>query len=179
VSRLSSVISEKKKALTFGFNSAYDVFEKLKRDAEKLRESPLSKDECFNFVITAWHLHHDWMKKDVNLSQLAIAKHEKSKSVMKSMMHALEVVANASKHITARNNKNVKDTKLVEQLDYYSYYKSSFFPAIITDKAEYTLWKLQQIMVAYFEWIFDESETNADEMPGPLSELINSSHQET
>ncbi len=156
---MSSVTqSETGKVFTFGFNSAHDVFEKLKRDAIKLKENHRSKDECFNFSITAWHLYHDWMKYDTRLSQLAKNKHEESELAMKPMIHALEVLANSNKHISVRNNQNVIDTKYGEVVDWYTYFKGDF-PTIITDTAEYPFWKLQEILIEYFEWVFDENET--------------------
>lgn len=147
------------KVLTFGFNSAYDVFEKLKRDAVKLKVDYRSKDECFNFSLTAWHLYHDWIKNDIKLSRLAKNKHESSRLAMKPMMHALEVLANSNKHIKSRNNQNVIDTKYVEITDFYTYCYGGF-PTIITETAEYPLWKIQELLIEYFEWIFDESENN-------------------
>lgn len=124
-----------------------------------MKENHRSKDECFNFSLTAWHLYHDWMKNDINLSQQAKNKHERSKLAMKPMMHALEVLANSNKHIKVRNNQSVVDTKYGEAIDWYTYFKGDF-PTIITDTAEYPLWKIQEILIEYFEWVFDESETD-------------------
>jgi hypothetical protein len=158
------------KVLTFGFNSAQDVFEKLKRDAIKLEKDYRSKDECFNFLLTAWHLYYDWMKNDIKLSQLAKNKHELAKPAMGSMAHALEVVANSNKHIRVRNNRNVTETKYGEVVDWYSFFKGDF-PTIITDKAEYPLWRMKDILIEYFEWIFDGNETDLALKPNLLSEL--------
>jgi hypothetical protein len=124
-----------------------------------LKENYRSKDECFNFSVTAWHLYHDWIKKDLNLSQLAKSKHEGSKLAMDPMMHALEVLANSNKHIKANKNQSVVGTKYTEVTDWYTFFKADF-PTIITDTAEYPLWKIQEILIEYFEWVFDESETD-------------------
>lgn len=110
------------------------------------------------------------MKYDTKLSQLAKSKHEGSKLVMKPMVHALEVLANSNKHINANNNQNVIDTKFGEVKDWLSYFKGHF-PTIVTETAEYPLWKLQEILIEYFEWVFDESETNPALKPNILIEL--------
>jgi len=162
--------SDGEKILTFGFNTAHDLYEKLKRDAIKLKDNPRSKDECFNFILTAWHLHHDWMKNDKGVSSLARKKHENSELAMKFMMHALEVVANSSKHVRVRNNQNVKDTKFGEVLNWYGYFYGDF-PTIITETAEYPLWKLQEILIEYYEWVFDEKITDVALKPNILTEL--------
>lgn len=110
------------------------------------------------------------MKYDTKLSQLAKNKHEGSKLAMKPMIHALEVVANSNKHISVRNNQNVIDTKYGEVVDWYTFFKGDF-PTIITDTAEYPLWKLQEILIEYFEWVFDENETKVTLKQNLLIEL--------
>jgi len=99
------------------------------------------------------------MKKDLNLSQLAKSKHEVSKRAMGPMMHAVEVLANSNKHIKADKNQTVVGTKYTEVTDWYTFFKADF-PTIITDTAEYPLWKIQEILIEYFEWVFDESEAD-------------------
>ena len=56
-------------ATKFGLSTSYDLFQKLKHDSELLlRQRPETQDEqrleeyeAFNFFVTAWHLHKDWL----------------------------------------------------------------------------------------------------------------------
>jgi hypothetical protein len=56
-------------ALTFGFNSTLDLFEKLQRDADALDER-VTGDKFFDFVVTGYSMI-DWVKQDNSLSEQA------------------------------------------------------------------------------------------------------------
>ncbi len=153
----------KDKVFTFGFNTAKDVYEKLIRDSKKLDENHRSKDECFNFSVTAWQLYNDWLEHDDSVSALAKTKYKNAQIHLDDMMWGVSAVANSSKHMylwqSLRNNPNFNVVEIIyeEVTDWYKFFKSPF-PTIVTKKAKYNLWKIKEILLAYFEWIFDDSD---------------------
>ena len=63
-------MSNKKLTLNFGINNEHDLFNKLKRDLDKLLNEASTDnhtktiDNTYNFLITAYHLSSDWTKDD-------------------------------------------------------------------------------------------------------------------
>lgn len=167
----------KDKVFTFGFNSAKDVYEKLIRDGKKLDDNPRSKDECFNFAVTAWQLYDDWLKNDDSMSSLAKAKYKNAKIHMNDMMRGLASVANSSKHMylwkSLRNkpNFNVVDVVYEDVTDWYKFFFAPF-PTIVTKDAKYNLWKIKQILMEYFQWVFDDSVPEVD-LPQSIKDNLN------
>ncbi len=80
--------------LTYGIQSAKDLFEKLKRDAGLLAQE-VTSDRFFNFVITAYHLC-EWVERDPSLS--GIVKNDVQRVRKDPDMAICRDIANASKH---------------------------------------------------------------------------------
>lgn len=146
---------------TFGFDTAKGVFEKLKRDVAILEADYRNKDAIFNFVITAYHLYDDWLKKDPLISQLQRDKYNSTKNELKDLIGALYAVANSSKHSVLKEYKvnnvdfNVVGTSYGEVTDWLSFYLAKF-PTINTKEAQYDLWQLDKVYVEYLEWVFND-----------------------
>ncbi len=49
--------------LNFGFSKPSDLLKKIRRDSKKL-DREASPDNIFNFVITAYHLLDDWIRRN-------------------------------------------------------------------------------------------------------------------
>ena len=174
---MSKKILAKDKVFTFGFNSAKDVYEKLVRDSKKLGENHRSKDECFNFSVTAWQLYNDWLENDDFILALAKTKYKNSKIFMDDMMLGLCAVANSSKHmylwqsLRSDPNFNVVDIIYEDVTDWHKYFFAPF-PTIVTKKAKYNLWKVNEILLEYFEWVFDDSAVATD-LPLSIKNKLN------
>jgi hypothetical protein len=88
-----------KMALTFGFNTARDLLEKLEREAALLRDDGVTADRFMNFVQTGYALI-DWIKNDTAVPAAA-----KGRSVITGLYNdrTLKVcgdLANSVKHFT-------------------------------------------------------------------------------
>ena len=82
-------------SLTYSFNKARDLFEKMSRDAMSLEET-VSGDRAFNFVITAFHIK-DWIKQDHSVPQSA--KDDLKNIYANKYFQICRDLANASKHM--------------------------------------------------------------------------------
>ena len=87
-------------ALTYGFESARDMLEKLRREHRRL-ESEVTSDNLFNFVATGYHLL-EWVEKDPQVPASA-------KTNLLAVRHASSIatcrdLTNASKHFSLKLN---------------------------------------------------------------------------
>ena len=82
-------------SLTYSFEKAQDLFDKMIRDAHALEEA-VSGDRAFNFVITAFHLK-DWIEQDPSVSQSA--KDDLDMIRSNRYFQICRDLANASKHM--------------------------------------------------------------------------------
>jgi hypothetical protein len=103
----------------FGMRNSRDLYEKLKVDAERLKKAPCNNYECFNFIITAFHLYKYWLKNDESKSNLTTKKYENISKDMRNLFKALENVSNGSKHMKLRDNYK-RDHLVVTKLEYES-----------------------------------------------------------
>jgi len=101
-------------SLTFDFQGARDLFEKLKRDGEAITTRG-NGDSAFNFCVTAYHLL-EWIRKDPLAS--GISSSEISALQEHKLLRACRDLANASKHFrlkTGYKNQVVKDSSVQSQ----------------------------------------------------------------
>ena len=82
-------------SLTYSFEKARDLFDKMIRDARAL-EKAVSGDRAFNFVITALHLK-DWIEQDPSVSKSA--KDDIDVIQRNRYFQICRDLANASKHM--------------------------------------------------------------------------------
>ena len=82
--------------LTPGINNSRDLFQKLKRDADRLKkEGSSNADAMFDFVVTAHHLK-EWIKQDNTMPREA--KRQLSAVERTPQLRMCADIANASKH---------------------------------------------------------------------------------
>ena len=91
---------------TYGLQTARNLFEKLERDAQLLREE-VSSDRFFNFVVTAYSLA-DWVHNDPNLP--AAAKVDLGRVRAMTEIQICRDLANASKHFQLNPKRNPNPT---------------------------------------------------------------------
>ena len=157
--------------LNFGINNEYDLFNKLKRDLDKLlNEASIDEhtktiDNTYNFLITAYHLSYDWTKN---------AKYKRKNEIIpdsfKDLLTAIRFLANCSKHRELTNNLNENTVDNVTEpivADYWTYMYGNQINITINGKQE-SLILLSEPLMKYFEWLLDDSKT-LDEMPDEVN----------
>ncbi len=90
--------------LTYGLENPKNLYEKLKRDLDRLNQE-VSSDAMFDFVVTGHHLR-EWIKKDKRMPgkirrRLKVVEREREISICSD-------IANASKHFKLRPKTNVR-----------------------------------------------------------------------
>lgn len=148
---------------TFGLITAYDLYEKLKYDAKLLlrdrpeteEEQRLEEYEAFNFFVTAWHLHYDWIVKNENISKpiYAVEKIKIAYPTMKEVRHAVRDLANGSKHFVLDDPKVSVGEREISS--YTSFFFGPQYP-IDTETQHYLMDDLVFVVLEYFAWIFDD-----------------------
>lgn len=86
--------------LRYGLRSPRDLYEKVRRDAGRLRVE-VTSDDFFNFVITAYSLA-DWIKNDLRLPDAVRTYPVASKSNGDQILLLCGEIANGSKHFALR-----------------------------------------------------------------------------
>ncbi len=153
--------------LNFGINNEYDLFNKLKRDLDKLlNEASIDDhtktiDNTYNFLITAYHLSYDWTK-NVKYKR----KKEKIPKSFKDLLTAIRFLANCSKHreLTKYLNENTVEN-ITEPIvgNYWDYmYGNQVY--ITINGIQESISILSEPLMKYFEWLLDDSK-KLDEMP--------------
>lgn len=161
--------------LPYGINNCHDLYEKLKFEGKRL-EIDWNIFDSFNFFVTAWHLHEDWINKDPsNRPKWAQRKKELPQTPKEMMLivWATRDITNSSKHFHINNDKK----KVVDSI--YSP-EISTYESLITGKPKigvkiensyYSMLDLQKIILSYFEWIFDDS-IPVDDFPPFITNYI-------
>jgi hypothetical protein len=164
-------------ATKFGLSNSYGLFQKLKHDSELLlRERPetqeeqrLEEYEAFNFFVTAWHLHKDWLGSETiekpihSLSKIAAAHPH-----MKEIRHAIRDIANGSKHFALNEAPKISIGPR-EISCFYSYFFGPQY-AIDTKSFHFLMYELVGVVMEYFEWIFDDE--SPDTVPAAILEKL-------
>ncbi|HHC7102375.1 TPA: hypothetical protein ACN341_004567 [Vibrio parahaemolyticus] len=157
-----------------GIETVHELREKLKFERQRVTQSYHPYD-FFNFVVTAWHLHHDWIKNDKqNRPNLFYKKVNQAPPQMKELVNAARDLANGSKHF--RLDKPNDEKKVVTEVhkpeirDHFTYVFGPQ-PGISVANAYYTIGELVDILDEYFEWLFDDL-TPADSFPDKLQKML-------
>ncbi len=159
---------------TLGLDSCADLYDKLKFEGERL-ENVWHSYDAFNFVVTAWHLYNDWLKKDRTAKPKLAGKKtalEKLPAEMILVLNVLENIAVSSKHLQLNNpgaeKRKVSETHNGEIDNWYSYFHHERMLGITTEGDYYfSIRKLRNICLAYFAWVFDDG-LPASPFPGEL-----------
>lgn len=148
----------------FGIATAFDLYEKLKHDrdllltrrTESVESQRIEEYKAFDFFVTAWHLHHDWLGKDATGKPVhSQSKIDEAHPHVKEIRHALRGIANGSKHFSLQEKPKVFVGPR-EISSYYSYFFGSQY-VIDTKSFHFLMYELVDIVMDYFEWIFDDA----------------------
>ncbi|NKJ68198.1 hypothetical protein EX191_10385 [Vibrio chemaguriensis] len=157
-----------------GIETVHELREKLKFERQRVTQSYHPYD-FFNFVVTAWHLHHDWIKNDKqNRPNLFYKKVNQAPPQMKELVNATRDLANGSKHF--RLDKPNDEKKVLTEVhkpeirDHFTYVFGPQ-PGISVANAYYSIGELVDILDEYFEWLFDDL-TPADSFPDKLQKML-------
>ena len=161
----------------FGLSTCYDLFQKLRHDSELLlrqrpetqEEQRLEEYEAFNFFVTAWHLHKDWLgNKTIEKPIHSIAKISTAHPHMKEIRHAMRDIANGSKHFALDEAPKIAiGPREISSL--YSYFFGPQY-AIDTESFHFLMYELVGIVMKYFDWIFDDESPNT--VPASILEKL-------
>lgn len=148
----------------FGLANCFDLYGKLKHDAKVLlrerveseEEQLLEEYEAFNFFVTAWHLHYDWLGNDtIAKPNHAVHKMKKAHPELKEVRHAIRDIANGSKHFTHKDDPKISvGAREVSSWD--SYLFGPQYP-IETKTHHFLMYEFVFLVLEYFEWLFDDS----------------------
>ncbi|MBJ7314044.1 hypothetical protein ACFOLJ_17965 [Rugamonas sp. CCM 8940] len=150
---------------TFGMSTCFDVYEKLKSDLEALEAAGDGEDEqsqkrqdyaAFNFIVTARHLAHDWLRKNAGRPRHALKKLGRKHPGITAALNAAQDLANGSKHFKITM---YTPTTTVEDRGIFDYETWAFGPQYAVREGSYyfSMFGLARILMAYFDWIFDDT----------------------
>lgn len=155
-------------ATKFGLSTSYDLFKKLKHDSKLLlRQRPETQDEqrleeyeAFNFFVTAWHLHKDWLgSESIEKPIYSLSKISAAHPHMKEIRHAIRDIANGSKHFALDEAPKIS----IGPREISSFYAYFFGPQYVIDTKSFhfLMYELVGVVMDYFEWIFDDESPSA------------------
>ena len=147
--------------------SCVDLFSKLKYEKSKLDKEWNSFD-FFNFTVTAWHLHNDWLKNDkYNRPNLAMRKIDQALPQMKEVVSIARDLSNGSKHF--KLDKPNMEKKVVEKIhapeirDWHSHFFGPKY-GISTKSAYYSTADFIYLLYEYLAWVMSDNQP-AEVMP--------------
>lgn len=148
---------------TLQLQSSKDVYSKLLKNSCRLRES-WDADDATDFIICAWHLFEDWTKSDENRS-LNRTKRNRNKlpTAMNLILDVTRDLANGSKHFQL-DPKPARSRRVSEihdglEANFYSYCFHESIPGVtLNDGYYFSVRVLHNILLAYFEWVFDDDQ---------------------
>lgn len=159
-----------------GIDSSAAMFEKLKHESSRLQQGWHSYD-AFNFLVTAWHLFEDWTKSDDSRA-LCRMKRQRRRLPL-SMNFVLDIVrdlVNGSKHFNltpdAAAKRRVGEVHTGEEVGFYEYlFHENLLAVTVEDHWYFSIRVLNNLMMRYFEWTFDDSK-NVEDFPSDIIEAI-------
>ena len=160
-----------------GLSTSYDLFQKLEHDSELLlRQRPETQDEqrleeyeAFNFFVTAWHLHKDWLgSESIEKPIHSLTKISAAHPHMKEIRHAIRDIANGSKHFALDESPKVS----IGPREISSFYAYFFGPQYVLDTKSFhfLMYELVGVVMDYFEWIFDDEKSGG--VPAAILEKL-------
>ena len=160
-----------------GLYSSKDMFEKLKFESLRLQSDWQNPYDSFNFLVTAWHLFHDWPKSDKPLEPSRIKRQvTQLPPEMKFLLNIVQDLANGSKHFSldpkAEKKRQVDEVHTGNEVGWYQYFFRQRLPGVTAREHFYfNIRVLHNLVMCYFEWVFDDSKLAAD-FPNVLTEAI-------
>jgi hypothetical protein len=165
-----------KEGPVFGIDSSVAMFEKLKHESSRLQKGWHPYD-AFNFLVTAWHLFHDWPISDDSRALCRMKRHRKRlPHEMNFTLNIVRDLANGSKHFqldpTSAENRLVEEVHTGDEVGWYEYYFHEDLPAVTVEGDWYfSIRVLHNLIMRYFEWVFDDS-TPVKDFPSDLLDAI-------
>ena len=159
-----------------GIDSSAAMFEKLKHESSRLQQGWHPYD-AFNFLVTAWHLFEDWTKSDDPRALCRMKRHRsRLPDPMNFVLNIVRDLVNGSKHfhltLDAAAKRLVGEVHTGEEVGFYEYFFHENLPAVTADDHWYfSIRVLHNLMMRYFEWVFDDS-TPIKDFPCDLLEAI-------
>lgn len=153
----------------YGIENSLNLFEKIKLDGQKMISSA-HPFEVFNFVITVWHLHNDWLPKEIeNYS-------ERVPELMEKVFTLICAIANGSKHYNLYTSNVEKYGKRVSCekpgiRNWTAFFSGRNQPDFKIDGIFITLQELHNIIIFFFEWVFND-QVDLESFPAELQELL-------
>lgn len=147
---------------TLGLFCSADMFEKLKFESARLRKSWRPFD-AFNFLVTGWHLHHDWVNSDDPRSACRMKRQmRRLPEEMTLVLMVVRDLVNGSKHfqldLQAASKRKITEVHSGDGVDYYEYYFQEDLPGVTLENGWYfSIRILHNLLMSYFDWIFDDS----------------------
>lgn len=139
------------------FRSADDLYAKLKRENKRL-QADWSDDNSFNFIVTAYHLYDDWVRRAGTRAQQQ--RRNRLDPIAQRLMHVLRDITNASKHweLDQPNERKrvVNEVSPAMIADWEAYFLTG--PQIYvtdTDGASLSMATIARLTIGLFEWIMD------------------------
>lgn len=153
------------KTAKFGLTTPYDLYAKLKYDADLLlhrrkrnaEERRLEEFEAFNFFVTAWHLYKDWLQgSSLDKPKYSLEKINAATSSFIEIKDVIRDIANGSKHFELKESAKV----VVGDREISSWYSYFFGPqfSINTKSFHFLMYELAGLIMDYFEWVFNDSQ---------------------
>ena len=163
------------KTTRVGLDNCLDLYEKLKFEGKRL-QSDWHHYDFWNFAVTAWHLHNDWLDKDSSSRpRYSTKKKSRTPQSMSLVLNAVRDVANGSKHFHLDSKSEAKrvvnETHQPEVRNFYSYCFDKPVRGITIEKTYITLFEIHSVVMGYFEWVFDDT-ISVDNFPEEVSKTL-------
>jgi hypothetical protein len=152
-----------------GINSSFDMYAKLLHESARLKADWRNSFDTFNFLVTAWHLFHDWPKCEPK-DALTRLKRQRTQ-IPGEMIFILDIVkdiTNGSKHFqldpSAAKARVVSEIHTGFEVSYYQLLVRRRLPGLdarstkVGLKGYFSIVVLHNILMRYFEWVFDDAE---------------------
>jgi hypothetical protein len=157
--------------MTFGLTDCGHLYDKLAHDSARLEDGWQPYD-AFNFVVTAWHLHKDWVAETG--SALAKSKRELAwgRPDMRLVLEVLRDLATGAKHFSSRatNRQRVDQVHTGQEVGFYEWFFHEDIPGASVGSNYFSIRVLRNISMAYFRWLLDDAVTAV--FPTEISECI-------
>jgi hypothetical protein len=141
-------------------NTPEDLFKKLKWEEARLEES-WGVYESFNFVVTAWHLYHDWISIKGGATAAQIYRKTQLPSGAAKLIRATCDLANGAKHWKMTHPENLKKQVVTEIEgpeigDWLAVFDDKPMMYItIPPYVRLSMAELSALVVAYIQWILE------------------------
>ena len=160
----------------FGMDSSAAMFEKLKFESSRLQGAWHPYDS-FNFLVTAWHLFEDWTNSDDPKASCRMKRQRRRlPTSMNLVLDVVRDVVNGSKHFQLNPNsaakRRVTEVHTGDEVGFYEFYFHEELPAVtVEDHWYFSIRVLHNLLMRYFEWVFNDS-VLVEDFPAELLDAL-------